>query len=59
MFLGVVHERTRKGSIRQSSSSEHDSDAAGSIGVGISRSTTSEKDDKAYDRAVIEESEED
>ena len=59
IFPGVVHERTRKGSIRQNSSSEHDSDAAGSIGVGMSRLITSEKEEKSYDKAVLEDSEED
>lgn len=38
IFPGVVHQRTRKRSLRQSSGSETDLDATGSIGLGLSGS---------------------
>lgn len=55
IFPGVVRQRTRKKSLRQSSGSENDWDASGISGVGLSRSGILEPDGKGFSVAVPEE----
>ncbi len=51
MFPGVVHERTRRGSVRQGSSSEKDLDALERLKL-----LTWEQNDRSFYDAVPEES---
>ncbi|CAL8582744.1 AMP deaminase [Xanthoria parietina] len=44
IFPGIVRQRTRRKSVRQSSGSENDYDALGGTGLGLSRSGTLEPD---------------
>ncbi|KAL9585113.1 MAG: hypothetical protein Q9212_001710 [Teloschistes hypoglaucus] len=46
IFPGIVRQRTRKKSLRQSSGSENEYDASGGSGVGLSRSGILEPDGK-------------
>ncbi|KAI4194705.1 MAG: hypothetical protein LQ346_003625 [Caloplaca aetnensis] len=55
IFPGVVRQRTRRKSVRQSSGSENDYDPSGKSGVGPSRSGILEPDGKAFSVAVPEE----
>lgn len=55
IFPGVVRQRTRRKSLRQSSGSEKDWDASGSSGVGLSRSGILEPNGKGVSVAVPEE----
>ncbi|KAL8722636.1 MAG: hypothetical protein Q9225_000942 [Loekoesia sp. 1 TL-2023] len=55
IFPGVVRQRTRRRSLRQSSGSENDYDASGGSGVGLSRSGFLEPDGKKASDALPEE----
>lgn len=55
IFPGVVHERTRKNSIRQGSNSEKDADGGALAGLGLSRLSTREKEISGLERPVLEE----
>ncbi|KAL8761453.1 MAG: hypothetical protein Q9184_002440, partial [Pyrenodesmia sp. 2 TL-2023] len=55
IFPGVVRQRTRRKSLRQSSGSENDWDASGSSGVALSRSGILKPDGKGFSIAVPEE----
>ena len=56
IFPGVVHERTRRGSLRKGSSSEKDADATNLNVKTALRSLPREKDDKGLQKTVAEES---
>lgn len=56
IFPGVVHERTRRGSLRQGSSSEKEIDATNVNVATALRSLPCEKDDKGLQKTVAEES---
>lgn len=55
MFPGVVHERTRRGSLRQGSSLEKDATAPNSDFTTATRPLLGEPDDKDLQAAVAEE----
>ncbi|KAL8736521.1 MAG: hypothetical protein Q9181_002415 [Wetmoreana brouardii] len=55
IFPGVVRQRTRRKSLRQSSGSENDYDATGGSGVGLSRSIILEPDETGPPIAPSEE----
>ena len=55
MFPGVVHERTRRKSVRQGSNSEKDANATHVDITPVPRLLTSEQDDKDVQKAVAEE----
>ena len=55
MFPGVVHERTRRKSLRQGSNSEKDANATHVDVTPVPRLVTSEQDDKDVQKAVEEE----
>lgn len=55
MFPGVVHERTRRGSLRQGSNSEKDANATYLNVATAPRPLLWEQDDKGLQNAVIEE----
>lgn len=55
IFPGVVRQRTRRKSLRQSSGSENDYDASGGSGVGLSRSGILEPDGKGSASLVVPE----
>ncbi len=55
IFPGVVHERTRRGSLRQGSSSEKDVNATNINVTTAPRPLPCEQDDKALQKAVAEE----
>lgn len=55
MFPGVVHERTRRGSVRQGSSSEKDSSATVVNSTTVPRLSAWEQDDKGLQKAVADE----
>lgn len=59
IFPGVVRQRTRRKSLRQSSGSENDYDAFGGSGVGLSSSGMLEPDGKGPSLAVPEETQSD
>lgn len=54
MFPGVVHERTRRGSLRQGSSSEKDANATNAKATTAPRPLPWEQDDKGLQKAVAE-----
>ena len=54
MFPGVVHERTRRGSLRQTSISEKDADATNVNFTKAPRPLLSEQDDKGLQKMVAE-----
>lgn len=54
IFPGVVRQRTRRQSLRQSSGSENDYDASGGSGFGLSRSGILEPNGKGPSLAVPE-----
>lgn len=55
MFPGVVHERTRRGSLRQGSSSEKDPNSTVINSTTVPRPSALEQDDKGLQKAVAEE----
>ena len=55
IFPGVVHERTRRNSIRQGSNSEKDADGGALTGLGLSRLGAREKEISELERPVLEE----
>ena len=55
IFPGVVRQRTRRQSLRQSSGSENDFDASGGSGVGLSSSWVRDRDGKSSANPVLEE----
>lgn len=57
MFPGVVHERNRRGSIRQGSSSEKDADVSSTASAagGSVRPVSSDQDGKGVHETVVEE----
>lgn len=55
IFPGIVRQRTRRKSLRQSSGSENDYDASGGSGLGLSRSGTLEPDGRDPSAALPEE----
>lgn len=55
IFPGVVHERIRKNSIRQGSSSEKDADYGAFAGLGLSKLSTREKDISGLEGSVLKE----
>ncbi|KAL8703508.1 MAG: hypothetical protein Q9201_003318 [Fulgogasparrea decipioides] len=55
IFPGVVRQRTRRKSLRQSSGSENDYDTSGGGGVGLSKSSILEPDGKGPPVALSEE----
>ena len=55
MFPGVVHERTRRGSLRQGSNSEKDANATNFNVATAPTPLPWEQDDKGLQKAVIEE----
>ena len=58
MFPGVVHERTRRRSLRQGSNSEKDANTTNVDVTTVPRLLTSEQDDKEVQKTVAEESDE-
>ena len=58
MFPGVVHERTRRSSLQQGSSSEKDANATHVDITTVPRLLTSEQAYKDVQKAVVEESDE-
>ena len=55
MFPGVVHERTRRGSLRQGSSSEKDAVVTNVNLMIAPRPFPREEDDKSPQKVVVEE----
>ncbi|KAL8791049.1 MAG: hypothetical protein Q9213_000256 [Squamulea squamosa] len=55
IFPGVVRQRTRRKSLRQSSGSENDYDGSGGSGLGLSRSGTLEPDGRGPSDVLLEE----
>lgn len=55
IFPGVVHERTRRNSVRQGSSSEKDADGGALAGMGLSKLSTREKETSGLEDPVLEE----
>ena len=58
MFPGVVHERTRRGSLRQGSTSEKDANVTNVNSMVAPRSFPREEHDKGPQKVVVEESSE-
>lgn len=54
MFPGVVHERTRRGSLRQGSISEKDANATNAKATTALKLLQWEQDDKGLQKAVAE-----
>lgn len=55
LFPGVVHERTRRTSSRQGSSSELDPDGFGGAGPGVSRFSTHDREENCFEEVIQEE----
>lgn len=55
IFPGVVHERTRRNSTRQGSSSEKDADGGTFAGLRLSKLSTREKEMNGLEEPVLEE----
>ena len=55
IFPGVVHERTRRGSLRQGSSSERDANVTNVASMVAPRSYPREEGDRGPQKVVVEE----
>ena len=55
IFPGLVHERTRRNSMMQGSSSEKDADGGAFVGTGLSKLNTRDKEMSGLEGAVLEE----